>query len=103
MWLQAITLHTATWAENSSGELVRGDWVDTVTTGRVRPTSAREITFEGQRTLVDAVGILKPSEALTERDELTAGGKRYQVVGLFKVESETGNLDHLHADLRAVS
>lgn len=71
--------------------------------GRVRPTSGRELTDGRQRSLVDAVGVLGPSSSVSEKDEVTAGGKRYRVLSVFLVESLSGSLTHTHVDLGAVS
>lgn len=100
---QAITIHRPTWGTDSHGSSTITGWTDITTRGRVRPTSGREVTAEGQRTIVDATGVLAPTEAAEATDELTAGGRRYRVLGAFLVESETGTLDHYHLDLQAVS
>jgi hypothetical protein len=109
--LQQITIHRpGPDIRNEYGELVPGPEVDVSATGRVRPTSAREITSGQQTLLVDAVGVIKTvdgakatDESVFETDELTAGGKRYRVVGRFFVQSEGGALDHVRTDLRAVT
>lgn len=108
--LQDITIHRpGSPVRNEYDEMVPGPDVDIPATGRVRPTSAREITSGQQTLLVDAVGAIKTvngqkatDENVFETDELTAGGKRYRVAGRFFVESEGGALDHVRCDLRAV-
>jgi hypothetical protein len=108
---QAITIHRpGPDVRDQYGELQPGPATNIAATGRVRPTSSREITSGQQTLLVDAVGVIKTvaGRAATdanvhETDELTAGGKRYRVVGRFFVESEGGALDHVRVDLTAVS
>jgi hypothetical protein len=111
MRLQQLTLHRpGPEVRNEYGDLVPGPDIDILAAGRVRPTSSREITSGQQTLLVDAVGIIKTVAGqkatdanVHETDELTAGGKRYRVVGRFFVESEGGALDYVRVDLTAVS
>lgn len=111
MKFQRITIHRpGPNVRDEYGEMVPGEPVDIPATGRVRPTASREITSGQQTLLVDAVGVVKTvqnakatDENVKETDELTAGGKRYRVVGRFFVESEGGALDHVRCDLVSVS
>jgi hypothetical protein len=102
---QPITIHRPTYVldeyGNETGEI--SGYVDIPTTGRVRPTSAREVTTGQQRSLVDAVGVLPPDADLEDTDELSAGGRRYRVLGHFLVEAMIPRLRHLRIDLQAVS
>jgi hypothetical protein len=100
---QAITIHKPTFGTDNYGNEAVTGYTNVAARGRVRPTSAREVTSEGQRMLVDAVGYVEASSNVSETDEVTAGGKRYRVLGVFLVESETGYLTHWHCDLQAVS
>lgn len=114
--LQSMTIHRSVPQRNQDGSYMRDEHDEIVYTisdiparGRVRPTSAREITSGRQTLTVDAVGVIKTvngqkatDDNVHETDELTAGGKRYRVAGRFFVESEGGALDHVRADLRAV-
>lgn len=104
MKLSPVTVHSPVYADDGYGNLyATGEWGTATTKGRVRPSSGREINRGGTRELIEAVGLLDPKAEVSEEDEITAGGKRYRVVGAFKVESHTGNLDHWRVDLQGVS
>lgn len=103
MKLLPLTIHRPTFTEDDYGNQVAGSYTDIPAKGRVLPSRSREVNFGQQTLIVDATGVLAASTDVRETDELTAGGKRYQVIGRFEVQRVSGKLSHIHVDLRAVS
>lgn len=104
MKLLPLTIHRPILEEDVYGNTVpTGEHTDIPAKGRVRPVSSREVTFGQQTLVVDGTGVLDKRTDVRETDELTAGGKRYKIVGRFEVEGVSGKLNHIHVDLQAVS
>lgn len=111
----SITIHRPTYGEDDYGNPEIVSYTNITSRAfRVDPVRAREISLsrssgggsdQGQQTMiVSVVGYFPPDVDIRETDEITANGKRYQMLGVYPIAGTNPLVNKLiYADLQAIS